>query len=279
MCELATPALVLDLAAVERNVAALRDATTSLSVLAALPPPEHARIRPHAKAIKSSTLLRWLGFERVCAQTVVEAERMVGGAGCRDVLVTNQVLGANKLKRLAALASPSNGSSTVGVLVDDALHVTALEEAAEEAGVTLTVYVEVDGGQARCGVSPPSPHSSSSSSSGDSNAVVDLARQIIAAGGLEWGGIQVYHGAIQHVRSAEERRQLVLGGSYCARAMLRCGSLALHTVVACVTCGPPATCTHAAGLCAGPSDWSWHLPVPGAAMPNTSTLHLNSCSI
>ena len=233
VCELATPALVLDLAAVERNVAALRDATTSLSVLAALPPPEHARIRPHAKAIKSSTLLRWLGFERVCAQTVVEAECMVGGAGCRDVLVTNQVLGANKLKRLAALASPSNGSSTVGVLVDDALHVAALEEAAEEAGVTLTVYVEVDGGQARCGVSPPSPHSSSSSSSGggsssgDSNAVVDLARQIIAAGGLEWGGIQVYHGAIQHVRSAEERRQLVLGGSYCARAMLRCGSLAL----------------------------------------------------
>ena len=218
--ELATPALAIDLAAMERNVMALHNAVATCSSTTAAA--QVTSIRIHSKAIKSSALLQWLGFERVCAQTVVEAERMVVGGGCRDVLLTNQVVGANKLKRLTSLASQTNGNAVVGVLVDDLYHVDALKAAAVEAGVTLTAYVEVDGGQARCGVAPPT--------TGVGNKrVVELAQQIIAAGrsdnssvgsvdgsgsgGLEWGGIHAYNGGVQHVRSAAERRDLVLNGA------------------------------------------------------------------
>ena len=186
IAEVSTPALMLDLAALERNCAALQ---------AALEP--HAgrvRARPHAKAFKSSQLAELLPFERVCCQTVREAEAMVLG-GIKDVLVTNQVLGP-KLARLVALAA--HDGATIGALVDAPVHVDAMNTAAGEAGVTLVAYVEINGGQNRCGVE------------GGSDDSLRLAQAIIAAPSLAFGGLQCYHGAIQHVRSAEERREKVL---------------------------------------------------------------------
>ena len=69
--------------------------------------------------------------------------------GVRDVLVTNEVVGRQKLRRLTALAQ----NAQVGVCVDDLAQVHALETAAGEAGVTLPVYVEVNMG-GNCGQLP-----------------------------------------------------------------------------------------------------------------------------
>ncbi|MGH7052274.1 MAG: DSD1 family PLP-dependent enzyme, partial [Stellaceae bacterium] len=122
---------------------------------------------------------------------VGEAEAMVQG-GVKDVLVTNEIVGRQKLRRLAALAHLAR----IGVCVDDAGQVRALEEAAGEARVTLPVHVEVNMGGNRCGVEPGEP-------------ALALARAIAAEPHLAFAGLQAYHGSAQHIRSWDERRQAI----------------------------------------------------------------------
>src|SRR5436190_264458 len=84
-------------------------------------------------------------------------------AGIDDVLVTNEVIGATKLRHLAALARRAR----IGVLVDHPQQVQALAAAAKAHEVVLDVYVEVNVGANRCGVAP-------------GEAAVRLAQQIVA---------------------------------------------------------------------------------------------------
>ena len=72
---------------------------------------------------------------------------MVAG-GIGDVLVSNEVAGAAKLERLAALARRAR----IGVCVDDVDNVAEIEAAAAKAGARLDVLVEIDVGGRRCGV-------------------------------------------------------------------------------------------------------------------------------
>ena len=136
---------------------------------------------------------------------------MVRG-GCTDVLLTNQLVGKDKLHRLALLAATP--SLRLGVLVDSRCQIEALSAAAETVGLEIDAYVEVDAGQNRCGVSAP-------------EAALSLASAISASGRLRFGGLHCYHGGIQHVRSAEERRRRVLEGpvarAAAAAALLRRG--------------------------------------------------------
>jgi 3-hydroxy-D-aspartate aldolase len=127
----------------------------------------------------------------VCVQKVSEAEAMVYG-GVRDVLVTNEVVGRQKLRRLVSLAQ----TATVGVCADDESQVRALDTAAGEAGVTLPVYVEVNMGGNRCGVEPGEP-------------ALQLATLIADAPHLSFAGLQAYHGSAQHLRGWDERRQAI----------------------------------------------------------------------
>ncbi len=132
-----------------------------------------------------------LGAVGVCVQKVSEAEAMVQG-GVRDVLVTNEIVGRQRLRRLAALGHDTR----IGVCADDPNQIRALDEAAGEAGVTLPVYVEVNMGGNRCGVEPGEP-------------ALALARQITQAPHVAFGGLQAYHGSAQHLRGWEERRQAI----------------------------------------------------------------------
>jgi len=82
-----TPALVVDLDALDRNIARMAEFACTAGI----------RVRPHAKIRKSVAIaLRQ-------TQKVGEAEALVRG-GVNDVLVSNQVVGDRKLRRLAALA-------------------------------------------------------------------------------------------------------------------------------------------------------------------------------
>jgi 3-hydroxy-D-aspartate aldolase len=179
-----TPALVVDLDAFERNLRRLADRISGTSV----------RARPHAKTHKCPVIALKqveLGAVGVCVQKVSEAEAMVYG-GVKDVLVTNEVVGRQKLQRLTALAHMAR----IGVCTDDAGQVSALEAAASNAGITLPVYVEVNMGGNRCGVEPGEP-------------ALDLARHVADAPHLSFAGLQAYHGSAQHLRGWEERRQAI----------------------------------------------------------------------
>ena len=180
--EVDTPALVIDLDAFERNLRRLAERISGSPVKA----------RPHAKTHKCPVIALKqveLGAVGVCVQKVSEAEAMVYG-GVRDVLVTNEVVGRQKLRRLTALAQ----SARIGVCVDDVSQLRALDTAAGEAGVTLPVYVEVNMGGNRCGVEPGEP-------------ALQLATLIADAPQLAFAGLQAYHGSAQHLRGWDERRQ------------------------------------------------------------------------
>ena len=182
--EVDTPALVIDLEVFERNLRRLPERISGSPV----------RTRPHAKTHKCPTIALKqmdLGAVGVCCQKVSEAEAMVQG-GVRDVLVTNEIVGRQKLRRLTSLAHDAR----IGVCADDVSQIRALDAAAGEAGVTLPVYIEVNMGGNRCGVEPGEP-------------ALGLARQIGDAPHLVFGGLQAYHGSAQHLRGWEERRQAI----------------------------------------------------------------------
>ena len=137
-----TPALVIDLDAMERNLARMQDFANAHQV----------RLRPHAKMHKSgriALLQMAAGAVGVCVQKVSEGEALAD-AGVTDIFVSNEVVAPAKLARLAALA----GRVKLAVAVDSVPGVQRLADALRAAGTALDVFVEIDVGQGRCGVAP-----------------------------------------------------------------------------------------------------------------------------
>ena len=181
--EVDTPALIVDLDAFESNLQAMMESVRGSGV----------RVRPHAKTHKCPEIARRqieLGAVGVCCQKTAEAEALVDG-GIGDVLITNEVVGMQKARRIAALGA----RATIGVCVDHPLQVDQLAAAADEQGATIDVYVEVDVGMGRCGAAP--------------HECVGLVERIHAAPNLRFAGLQAYHGRAQHLREPEERARAV----------------------------------------------------------------------
>ena len=184
--EIDTPALVIDLDAFEFN----------LDTMAALLAPTGVKLRAHAKTHKSPVIAKLQmarGAVGNCVQKVTEAEVLAWG-GIPDILVSNEVVGAAKLARLCALSRLAK----VAVCADDAGQVAAIEAAAADAGIRMTVLVEIDVGAGRCGVQPGPD-------------AVALATRIASSRHLIFGGLQAYHGSAQHKRTPRERRTLIGG--------------------------------------------------------------------
>jgi len=187
-----TPALLIDLDALEAN----------LDRMAALLAPTPARLRAHAKTHKSPVIAHLQiarGAVGQCVQKVAEAEVLAWG-GVPDILVSNEVVGAQKLARLAALGRIGR----IAVCADHPAQVAAIEAAAAAAGVRLAVLVEIDAGAGRCGVAP-------------GPEAVALAQRIAASPHLIFGGLQAYHGSAQHLRRPHERQQAIAGAADAAR--------------------------------------------------------------
>ena len=175
-----TPSLALDLTAFDANLRAMQDWADRHGVA----------LRPHAKAHKCPQIaLRQLalGARGICCQKVSEALPFVA-AGVRDILISNEVVGPAKHALLARLAR----SARMAVCVDNAANLVQLSEAMAHAGVEIDVLVEVDVGQGRCGVA-------------DDATVLALAQQARALPGVNFVGLQAYHGSVQHLRTREER--------------------------------------------------------------------------
>lgn len=188
--EVDTPALLVDLDAFEANLRLMQQSTSGLPV----------QVRPHAKTHKCPTIaLAQMahGAVGVCCQKVSEAEALVAG-GVPDVMISNEVVGAAKLTRVAALARRAR----LSICVDAAEQIDTLAKAMKDAtasdgnSTTLDVLVEIDVGAKRCGVPP-------------GEAAVELARRIDAAPHLRFAGLQAYQGLAQHIRSIDERRAAI----------------------------------------------------------------------
>jgi D-serine deaminase-like pyridoxal phosphate-dependent protein len=179
--DLDTPSLLLDLDKVERNLATMAELFADSRV----------RVRPHTKTHKVPNLAHMQlahGAIGVCCAKLGEAEVMATG-GVSDLLVTTEVVGPHKIRRLLGVARQAR----VTTVVDDADAATTLSDAATEAGLRLRCLVDVNVGQNRTGVAPGEP-------------ALALAQHVARLPGLELVGLQGYEGHLQHIANAVERR-------------------------------------------------------------------------
>ncbi len=170
--EIPSPALLIDLAAVDRNLARM---------LAIAGRPD--RLRPHVKTHKLPQLIRrqlTLGITKFKCATIAEAE-MVADCGAPDVMLAGQPVGPN-VPRLLALARrfPATRFST---MADDEGAIRELSRQAAEAGVTIDVFLDLDVGQHRTGIAP-------------GPRAAQLYRLISALPGLRTAGLHAYDGHI-----------------------------------------------------------------------------------
>ncbi len=179
-----TPSIIIDLSAMESNIARLMERLAASG----------KKIRPHLKTVKSPHLAKKLldaGATGCCVAKVSEAEVMTQG-GIRDLLITSEVMGAEKIERLLNLAS---SYPDVKVVVDSAAGAQALNSAISNMpeSIRLKVLLELNVGQNRAGVAPGAE-------------AINLAKVITSLENLHLVGIQGYEGHLQHLANDERQR-------------------------------------------------------------------------
>ena len=182
--EIDTPALVVDLDILERN----------LSRVASYAREHGLRLRPHTKTHKSIRMARRQlesGAAGLTVAKVSEAEVMLG-AEPEDLLVAYPIVGRAKLERLMEVAR----RTAVTVALDSMFAALQLSVAARTARVQIGVLAEVDAGLGRVGVSPGEP-------------LLDLARGIRGLSNLSLEGIAFYPG---HVKGWDAAGQAAFAG-------------------------------------------------------------------
>ena len=190
-----TPALVIDLDAMKRNLVRMSEFAKKHGI----------RWRPHAKMHKSAMLAKIqakAGAVGVCVQKTSEAEALAAG-GVLDIYISNEVIAPAKLKRVADLAKTiAAQGGQLAIAVDSGEGVIRLAKAMTDArggsgvGTVIDVFVEIDVGHGRCGVEP-------------GPAALNLVMEIRKHPALNFAGLQAYNGRAQHVRSASGRRDAI----------------------------------------------------------------------
>ncbi|KTE19345.1 threonine aldolase [Sphingopyxis sp. H050] len=184
--DLNTPVLVLDLAALDRNIAAM----------AALAAQHGVGLRPHAKTHKSVDIAKRqiaAGASGVCCAKIGEAEVLAGG-GITGILVTSPIAAPHAIERLAALARRAEGLMAT---VDHPGVAERIDAALASEGATLDVLIDIDPGIARTGVASP-------------EAAVELAAKIAKLPRLKLRGVQYYCGREQHIEGFADRRAAIV---------------------------------------------------------------------
>jgi 3-hydroxy-D-aspartate aldolase len=180
-----TPALLVDIDILDRNIALMRDSAADLGV----------KLRPHAKAHKSVEIAQRImaaGAIGISCATIGEAETVaLGGIG--GILLTAPLTSPDAIQRLRRLLLRG---ADIAVVADHPASVTQLSTVAAAAGRGLDVIVDVDVGMGRTGCLEIAD-------------AVALARQIAAAPALSYAGIQAYWGNLQQVSPFAERSRRI----------------------------------------------------------------------
>ena len=188
---LSTPALLLDLDALTRNIERMAEAAREFGL----------RLRPHAKCHKSAAIARLQlasGALGVCCATIGEAETMVA-AGIRGILITSPLVTDEKLVRAVAL---SRGDAELCLVTDNPANARKISELFGRAARRVGVLVDVDPGMHRTGVA-------------SQKMAIELARLVHELEHLEYRGVQCFAGHVQHIEGMPERQEAalsVLGG-------------------------------------------------------------------
>jgi len=178
IADIPTPALLVDVAALERNIATMARFFSEGS----------CRLRPHFKAHKTPEIARRQLAAGSCVgltcATVPEAEIAV--AFCDDILIANEIIGPDKCARVAALP----GTITIAIDSDEGLS----QIAAAARDKIIGILVDINVGQGRCGVAPGA-------------AALALATRVAATTGVRLRGVMGYEGHLQAIADRAERKR------------------------------------------------------------------------
>jgi len=181
-----TPALLIELPALERNIRRMAEFAAARGMA----------LRPHAKTHKSDEIARRqvaAGAVGICCATLGEAEIMVA-SGIPGVLITSPMVTESKIARVIRLAAEA-GTEGLMLAVDHPDNVRALDQAAAALPHPLTLLVDCAAGLGRTGCR-------------DAEAALELGRLIQASPHLRLKGVQHYSGHLQHVPTRVERAAL-----------------------------------------------------------------------
>jgi D-serine deaminase-like pyridoxal phosphate-dependent protein len=159
--------------------------------MAALVAATQVKLRPHAKTHKTARIAQMQldrGAIGICCAKLGEAEVLADG-GIRDILITTEIVGDEKIRRLIALAARTSPI----VVFDDEGAAAAISRAAVETDLCIDALVDVDVGQHRTGTAP-------------GRAAVQVGVVIDALPGLRLRGLQGYEGHVQHIAGPDARR-------------------------------------------------------------------------
>jgi 3-hydroxy-D-aspartate aldolase len=179
--DLPTPALIIDLDILERNLDKMQAHVN-----------QHGMgLRCHTKMHKSPIIAQMQidrGAIGVCCATVSEAEVMAA-AGIQNILITSPVVTDDKLNRVVGLSNKVTG---LQIVVDHKAGARRLDQLAGEADIQ--VLVDLDPGMGRTGVEPGA-------------AALELVEQIVNdCPRLRFDGLQMYIGNCMHVQGFEARQ-------------------------------------------------------------------------
>ena len=180
--EIPTPALVVDLPAMERNIKRAAEFYAN----------RPAKLRPHFKAHKTPAIARRQLAAGSCTgltvATIGEAELVADEGFCNDVLIANEILGPGKAVRAAKVAKQVD----LMVAIDSDSTLDDLASAARAVGVTVGVLVDVNVGLPRCGIAHGEP-------------ALALAQRAHETEGVQLHGLMGYEGHVVGLENREER--------------------------------------------------------------------------
>jgi D-serine deaminase-like pyridoxal phosphate-dependent protein len=177
--DLPTPALILDRAILRRNLKRMSEKLRDAGVI----------LRPHVKTAKSVQIGRMAveGHDgRITVSTLAEARYFAQG-GFKDILYGVSIISS----KLAAVTALRRQGVNLRVVTDNLAVARAIAETATH-GDTFSVLIEIDSGGGRAGLpSPALP------------GLLDIARVLHAAPGVELAGVMTHAGQSYHQNTIE----------------------------------------------------------------------------
>lgn len=181
--DVTTPALILDLDALDRNIA----------TMAALAKDMGVSLRPHAKSHKCVEIAQRLqraGALGACCATIAEAEAMaLGGIG--GILITSPLVTEDHLQRLGRLLVRG---ADVAVTADHTRMVETYGRLAQAAALRMDVFVDFDFGMGRTGCL-------------EVQDAVAVAQSANTNPSLRFRGVHAYWGQLQQIMPFTERQR------------------------------------------------------------------------
>ena len=181
--EVDTPALIVDLEILQKNIVRMAEFAKTAGV----------KLRPMTKTHKCpaiSHLQLEAGATGIQVAKLSEGEVMEA-AGIKDIFISNQVVGAQKIDRLLRLARKAK----IRIAADGVENAGEISQLAEARGMKIDTLLDIDTGIKRTGVLPRGP-------------ALELAKEIVKLPGLNLMGIYTHEGVVYRARSKEELQEI-----------------------------------------------------------------------